>query len=94
MRLGHEACKGGLSPDRSVPLPKQLGHVLVRRHKLSIWFASCHADSTQNMGAQSKPPCTRYTGKVAVVTASTAGIGLGIATRLGQEGAKVHACSS
>eukprot|EP00891_Asterochloris_glomerata_P000549 jgi/Astpho2/549/Aster-08209 len=45
------------------------------------------------MGAQSKPPCARYTGKVAVVTASTAGIGLGIAKRLGQEGAKVVICS-
>ena len=31
----------------------------------------------------------RLTGKVALVTASTAGIGLGISRRLGREGAKV-----
>jgi dehydrogenase/reductase SDR family protein 4 len=35
----------------------------------------------------------RLTGKVAVVTAATAGIGLGIAERLAQEGAKVFLCS-
>lgn len=33
--------------------------------------------------------CKRLKGKVAIVTAATAGIGLGIAQRLGQEGAKV-----
>ena len=32
--------------------------------------------------------CRRYEGKVAVVTGSTAGIGLAIAERLGLEGAK------
>ena len=37
--------------------------------------------------------CKRFEGKVAVVTAATAGIGLGIATRLGQEGAKLVICS-
>ena len=36
---------------------------------------------------------TRLTGQVALVTASTAGIGLGIAERLGREGAKVVVCS-
>ena len=30
--------------------------------------------------------CKRLSGKVAIVTAATAGIGLGIARRLGQEG--------
>lgn len=35
----------------------------------------------------------RLKGKVAVVTAATAGIGLGIAERLAQEGAKVLICS-
>jgi NAD(P)-dependent dehydrogenase (short-subunit alcohol dehydrogenase family) len=35
----------------------------------------------------------RLTGKVAVVTAATAGIGLAIAERLAQEGAKVMICS-
>lgn len=39
------------------------------------------------------PTATRFAGKVAIVTASTAGIGLGIARRLGQEGAKVVVCS-
>ena len=33
--------------------------------------------------------CKRLVGKVAIVTASTAGIGLGIARRLAMEGAKV-----
>ena len=61
---------------------------------MSYGFVICHADSTKTMGAHNKPLCARFAGKVAVVTASTAGIGLGIATRLGQEGAKVHACSS
>jgi dehydrogenase/reductase SDR family protein 4 len=37
--------------------------------------------------------CKRFEGKVAIVTAATAGIGLGIATRLGQEGAKLVICS-
>lgn len=33
--------------------------------------------------------CRRFAGKVCIITASTAGIGLGIARRLGQEGASV-----
>lgn len=37
--------------------------------------------------------CKRLKGKVALVTAATAGIGLGIARRLGQEGASVFICS-
>lgn len=37
--------------------------------------------------------CKRYAGKVVLVTAATAGIGLGIAQRLGQEGAKLVICS-
>lgn len=37
--------------------------------------------------------CKRYEGKVVLVTAATAGIGLGIAERLGQEGAKLVICS-
>lgn len=37
--------------------------------------------------------CKRFEGKVALVTAATAGIGLGIAQRLGEEGAKVVICS-
>ncbi|PSC69687.1 tropinone reductase-like 3 [Micractinium conductrix] len=37
----------------------------------------------------SAPRCRRLEGKVAVVTASTAGIGLGIVRRLAQEGARV-----
>lgn len=32
--------------------------------------------------------CSRFGGKVAVITGSTAGIGFAIAQRLGQEGAK------
>ncbi|KAL6768994.1 hypothetical protein ACKKBF_B17055 [Auxenochlorella protothecoides x Auxenochlorella symbiontica] len=40
-----------------------------------------------------RPSARRFEGKVALVTASTAGIGLGIARRLGQEGAKVVVCS-
>lgn len=40
-----------------------------------------------------RPSARRYEGKVALVTASTAGIGLGIARRLGLEGAKVVICS-
>lgn len=38
-------------------------------------------------------PVARFAGKVALVTASTAGIGLGIAHRLGAEGAAVVICS-
>ncbi|KAK9811464.1 hypothetical protein WJX72_004393 [[Myrmecia] bisecta] len=37
--------------------------------------------------------CTRFEDKVAIVTAATAGIGYGIAARLGSEGAKVVICS-
>lgn len=37
--------------------------------------------------------CQRLRDKVALVTAATAGIGLGIARRLGQEGARVYLCS-
>ncbi|GBG63639.1 hypothetical protein CBR_g38950 [Chara braunii] len=39
--------------------------------------------------ALAKSQCRRLEGRVAVVTASTAGIGLGIARRLGHEGASV-----
>lgn len=37
--------------------------------------------------------CKRFKGKVALVTAATAGIGFGIAQRLGEEGAKLVICS-
>ena len=37
--------------------------------------------------------CKRFDGKVALITAATAGIGLGIAHRLGEEGAKLVICS-
>ena len=37
--------------------------------------------------------CKRFDGKVALITAATAGIGLGIAHRLGAEGAKLVICS-
>lgn len=37
--------------------------------------------------------CKRFEGKVALVTAATAGIGFGIAQRLGEEGAKLVICS-
>ena len=37
--------------------------------------------------------CRRFEGKVALVTAATAGIGFGIAQRLGDEGAKLVICS-
>ena len=40
-------------------------------------------------GGQQPPRCRRLEGKVAVVTASTAGIGLGIVRRLAAEGARV-----
>lgn len=39
--------------------------------------------------ASSPPRCQRLEGRVAIVTASTAGIGLGIVRRLAQEGAQV-----
>ncbi|KAL4418875.1 hypothetical protein ABPG77_002631, partial [Micractinium sp. CCAP 211/92] len=41
------------------------------------------------MSGSSRPACRRLEGKVAVVTASTAGIGLGIVRRLASEGARV-----
>ena len=37
--------------------------------------------------------CRRFEGKSVVITAATAGIGLGIAQRLGEEGAKLTICS-
>ena len=37
--------------------------------------------------------CRRFEGKVVLVTAATAGIGFGIAQRLGEEGAKLVICS-
>lgn len=39
------------------------------------------------------PRCSRFEGKVAIITAATAGIGLGIAHRLGNEGARLAICS-
>ena len=39
--------------------------------------------------AATKPHCRRFEGKLAVVTASTLGIGFAIAQRLGEEGAHV-----
>ena len=41
------------------------------------------------MGPTDRPPVLRLQGKVAIVTAATAGIGLAIAARLGKEGAKI-----
>jgi len=37
--------------------------------------------------------CKRFDGKVVLITAATAGIGLGIAQRLGDEGGKLVICS-
>ena len=37
--------------------------------------------------------CKRFEGKVAIISAATAGIGLGIAHRIGQEGARLCICS-
>lgn len=37
--------------------------------------------------------CKRFEGKSVVITAATAGIGLGIAQRLGEEGARITICS-
>ena len=37
--------------------------------------------------------CRRFDGKVVLITAATAGIGLGIAQRLGEEGGKLVICS-
>lgn len=39
------------------------------------------------------PQCGRFEGQVVIITAATAGIGLGIAHRLGQEGARLVICS-
>lgn len=51
------------------------------------------ADTNDNMSASSSASCRRLEGKVALVTAATAGIGLAIAERLGKEGARVYICS-
>lgn len=45
------------------------------------------------MAQSSSNTCRRLEGKVAVVTAATAGIGLGVAERMASEGAKVMICS-
>ena len=45
------------------------------------------------MTSQPTTSCRRFVGKVALVTASTAGIGLATAERLLQEGATVIICS-
>ena len=65
--------------------------------------AACHACPTLSriaptlvaraIGLAVGMSCRRLEGKVAVVTAATAGIGQAIAERLGQEGAKVFICS-
>ncbi len=60
---------------------EQIGNSFSReRHK---------ATAKQSMGTTDRPPASRLQGKVAIVTAATAGIGLAIAARLGKEGAKV-----
>lgn len=47
----------------------------------------------QQEPSSSAPACRRYDGKVALITASTEGIGLSIARRLAHEGASVVICS-
>ena len=45
------------------------------------------------MASSTAPPNRRYEGKVCLVTAATAGIGLAIATRMAIEGGRVIICS-
>lgn len=52
-----------------------------------------HADDHQHDLQQQQQRTKRLEGRVAVVTAATAGIGLATATRLAEEGASVMICS-
>ena len=77
--------KKSFSWNRDRPQPLNLNLLRIRFLILTRQASSPPSTSSQC--------CRRFEGKIALVTASTAGIGLSIAERLGQEGASLVLCS-
>ncbi|XP_035735897.1 dehydrogenase/reductase SDR family member 4-like [Vespa mandarinia] len=74
----------------------KLRNINIMLHQLSYFCTILRVAVGRNMryfGNNSQVKCKRLEKKVAIVTASTNGIGYSIAKRLAQEGAKVMICS-
>ncbi len=78
-------------------LRKPFGSHSARHATRAQWRAMAeqqqHSNGGQGSGRAGWSRCRRLEGKVALVTAATAGIGKAIVARLLDEGAKVFLCS-